>query len=104
MVFEGKHHAEFDRVSPPGIQPERAWLSRRLSRRRGEPLPGMRAHALDHRAGFRGMRLLLDGNASKRCADERTGCGAGVLERKPAELRRPRGVSVTRNLISPSCA
>src|SRR5438270_10250754 len=87
--FEGRHHAEFDRSPAYRVQPERSGLPRRVSRWRSQSLPRLRPDALDHRPPFGRMRLLLDRTAAEGSADERPCADAGVLERYPAELRRP---------------
>src|SRR5206468_10639068 len=85
--FEGKHHAEFDRVPPRSVQSKFARVSRGLSRRRSQSLPRLRPHALDHRSASGRMRILLDRNAAQGSADARAGLIAGILERRPPELR-----------------
>src|SRR3954454_11541022 len=88
--FEGRHHAEFDRIPAYRVQPERSGLSRRVSRWRSQSLPRLRADPLDHRPTVGRMRLLLDGFAVERGADQRPGADTGLLERRSAELRGPR--------------
>ena len=50
------------------FNPERPRLSRRLSRRRGEPLPRMRPNALADRPDVGRMRLLLDRDSAEEAA------------------------------------
>ena len=103
--FEGKHHAEFDRVPPTsGLQSQRARLSRRLSRRRSQSLPGLRPHPLDHRPCFGRMRFLLNGSPAERSADARAGGFARILERHATKLRRTQRRLSSRFLIFARCA
>src|SRR4051794_27466134 len=87
--FEGKHHVEIDRI-PQGVQSEQPRLSRRLSRRRDQPLPRLRADALADRPSLRRVRILLDRAAAQGSVEPRPGRKRRLLERRPPELRRAR--------------
>src|SRR3954453_13741358 len=67
--FEGKHHAEFDAVPPQLLQSERARISCRLSRRRGQSLPRLRPDPLANRPPVSRVRLLRDGVAAQGSDD-----------------------------------